>query len=192
MVDDASRRWNLSDSDLLTHFDLHYPQVPSWTLQPLNSKQYCLDSCALEEMAARRLSRQRNVNACTAWRLWESFCSTLHLDPHNLGRGPMPLLLLFAQQYRTGSTAPGRNSVHAWTVEDAIQTIGQTYARLGSPDPRLNIHGDLNFRISLLYRAWQRDDAPPTRVKPLSLSVVGHMWNTAVAHQDTSDAHAAA
>ena len=103
----------------------------------------------------------------------------------------MPLLLLFAQQYRTGTIAPGRNPVRARTVEDAIRTIGQAYARLGSPDPRLNLHGDLDFRLSSLYRAWQRDDAPPTRVKPLPLSVVGHVWTMAAA-EDTADAHAAA
>ena len=37
MADDASRRWDLSDSALLTHFNTHYPQVHSWTLQPLPS-----------------------------------------------------------------------------------------------------------------------------------------------------------
>ena len=37
MADDASRRWDLSDPDLLTHFDSAYPQDTSWqllTLQP--------------------------------------------------------------------------------------------------------------------------------------------------------------
>lgn len=35
MADDASRLWHLTDSALLTHFDLHYPQHTSWTLQTL-------------------------------------------------------------------------------------------------------------------------------------------------------------
>ena len=30
-----------------------------------------------------------------------------------------------------------------------------------------------------MYRAWQRDDAPPSRVKPFPLSLVGHVWNLA-------------
>lgn len=35
MADDASRRWDLSDADLLTHFNHSYPQDTSWTLLPL-------------------------------------------------------------------------------------------------------------------------------------------------------------
>ena len=32
MADDASCRWDLSDQDLLTHFNSIYPQVTSWML----------------------------------------------------------------------------------------------------------------------------------------------------------------
>ena len=57
--------------------------------------------------------------------------------------------------------------------------MGQAYARLGSPDPRLNAHGTLDIRLTSLYRAWQREDAPPSRVKPLPLSVVAQVYATA-------------
>ena len=39
----------------------------------------------------------------------------------------------------------------------------------------MNIHGDLDLCLTSLYRAWQRDDAPPSRVKPLPLSVVAQV-----------------
>ena len=103
----------------------------------------------------------------------------------------MPLLLLFAQRYRTGAIAPGRHPVRSRTVEDAVRAIGQAYAQLGSPDPRLNRFGDVDFRLTSLYRAWQRDDAPPSRVKPLPLSIVTQVWNMSLA-DDTPLAHAAA
>ncbi|KAI2491969.1 hypothetical protein MHU86_22589 [Fragilaria crotonensis] len=32
MADDASRRWDLSDADLLTYFNSHYPQASPWRL----------------------------------------------------------------------------------------------------------------------------------------------------------------
>jgi hypothetical protein len=35
MADDASRRWDLCDADLLTHFNSTYPQSSSWQLRPL-------------------------------------------------------------------------------------------------------------------------------------------------------------
>lgn len=35
MADDASRRWDLSDSALLTHFNTRYPQAVSWQMRTL-------------------------------------------------------------------------------------------------------------------------------------------------------------
>ena len=108
------------------------------------------------------------------WRLWESFCTSLDITPIPLptSNNAIPLLQLFAQQYRTGAIAPGRHPVQSRTVEDAVQAVGQAYARMGSPGPRLNCHGKLDILMTSLYRAWQRDDEPPSRVKPPPLPVV--------------------
>ena len=37
MADDASRLWALSDSELISHFNSHYPQAHSWHVHPLTS-----------------------------------------------------------------------------------------------------------------------------------------------------------
>lgn len=37
MADDASRRWDLTDDDLLTHFNFVYPQALPWQMLPLHS-----------------------------------------------------------------------------------------------------------------------------------------------------------
>ena len=60
--------------------------------------------------------------------------------------------------------------------------MGQAYTALGSPDPRLNPHGHVDFRLTALFSAWKRHDEPPTRVKPLPLSVVA-----TVAHMATQE-----
>ena len=57
--------------------------------------------------------------------------------------------------------------------------MGQAYARMGSPDPRLNPHGDVDFRLTALYHSWRKDDAPPSRVKPLPIPVVAQVWSLA-------------
>ena len=69
--------------------------------------------------------------------------------------------------------------------------MGQAYAQLGAPDPRLNSHGDLDIRLTAVYCAWSRADDPPSRVKPLPLPVVAQMWALAQL-EDTPTAHAAA
>ena len=50
--------------------------------------------------------------------------------------------------------------------------MGQAYAGLGAADPRLNAHGKLDFRLSSLYRSWAPADPPPSRVKPLPITLL--------------------
>ena len=69
--------------------------------------------------------------------------------------------------------------------------MGQAYARMGTHDPRLNSHGEVDMRLTSLYRAWKRDDEPPKRVKPLPLTVVSQV-NSAAQHESTASALAAA
>ncbi|KAI2491970.1 hypothetical protein MHU86_22590 [Fragilaria crotonensis] len=38
---------------------------------------------------------------------------------------------------------------------------------MGAPDPRMNVHGHLDFRLTSLYQSWSKVDNPPSRVKPL-------------------------
>ena len=47
MADDASRLFDLSDSQLLAHFELHYPQSRSWRLFPLRSEMISSVTSAL-------------------------------------------------------------------------------------------------------------------------------------------------
>ncbi|KAI2499906.1 hypothetical protein MHU86_14576 [Fragilaria crotonensis] len=138
------------------------------------------DWCALQEATSMRGSAQRSANAATAWELWQTFCSSLGLDARHLpSRDPIPLLQLYAQRYRTGAIAPGRRPVRSRTVEDALRAVGQAYTGMGAPDPRLNAHGQVDFRLSAMYRAWAGADDPPSRVKPLPLQLVAHVWHHA-------------
>jgi hypothetical protein len=54
---------------------------------------------------------------------------------------PMPLLQIFAARYRVGMLAPSTHAVKARTVEGALCAIGQMFASLGCPDPRLQSSG---------------------------------------------------
>ena len=50
--------------------------------------------------------------------------------------------------------------------------MGQAFTGVGAIDPRLNSFGALDARLSALFQAWKKADAPPTRVKPLPLQIV--------------------
>lgn len=49
MADDASRLWNLTDSQLLAHFDSHYPQPVPWRLSPLRPAMTFAVTSALQK-----------------------------------------------------------------------------------------------------------------------------------------------
>jgi hypothetical protein len=110
------------------------------------------------------------------WKLWVSFCRQHGLDPTLQNASPdfdaVPYLQVFAQRYRSGDIAPSCRPVRARTVEDAVRAIAQALAAVGSPDPRLNSFGQLDFRLTSLWRAWKRSDPPPTRVKPIPVQVL--------------------
>jgi hypothetical protein len=50
MADDASRLWNLSNSQLLAHFEQHYPQSQPWQLRTLRPPMHSALTSALLRM----------------------------------------------------------------------------------------------------------------------------------------------
>ena len=126
------------------------------------------DIGALGPQVAAGVCHSRQRNASTTWSVWCQFCSDLHLDPGlSSVRDPVPYLLLFANRWRDGRLAPKGQPVRARSVEDAIRHVGQAFAFLGETDPRLNIHGKIDRRISRIIRGWKKSDPHPTRKQPV-------------------------
>jgi hypothetical protein len=143
----------------------------------------------IREATTRGINHQRqNANNAT-WHIWVQFCISLHCDPElaNIA-GPIPLLQIFAQRYRLGTIAPSGSPVRSRTVEQALCAVGQAFATLGYPDPRLSVSRKLDFRLSRQLSAYSKEDPPPTRVKPIPLPVIGYaadmcrLTNTAYSH----------
>ena len=161
------------------------------TLDSATRDQLGADWGSVLHATKRRVSAQRITSATSTWQLWVNFCTSLGVDTQNLPRDPVPLLQVFAQRLRAGTITPGRHPVRARTVEDAVRAVGQAYAGLGALDPRLSRHGHLDFRLSSLFRSWSAADDPPSRVKPLPISLLTHVTQLA-ALEATPAAQAAA
>jgi hypothetical protein len=84
------------------------------------------------------------------------------------------LLQLFANRYRDGILALSHTQVRARTVEGALRAVGQSFASLGLPDPRLQPSGKLDLRLSRQISAYKKQDPPPSRVKPIPFPVLAH------------------
>jgi hypothetical protein len=134
----------------------------------------CRDWRAVETTLRASHSTHRVAATAATSRVWLRFCRANGICPDlsDIPGDPVPVLLLFAHQYRTGRIAPRDRPVRSRTVEEAVRQVAQAFSRVGSVDPRLNSFGDLDFRLRALFRAWHKADPPPTRVKPLPLSVI--------------------
>ena len=134
------------------------------------------DWCTLQADTALRGSASRHTTTATSWQLWQTFCTSLGLHAECLPTGdPIPLLQVFAQRYRTGFLAPCGRLVRARTVEDALREVGLTYTRMGAPDPRLNVFGKMDYRLTLMIRAWKTTD-DRTSVSSHSHSLSWHLY----------------
>ena len=138
----------MSGDKLLTHFDRCYPQAISWRLFPSPSTI----SSALTGALSKRRPRDGFPSSGAppprppGRSPWSEFCSHIHVNPHQLGNDdPVWLLQIFAHCHRHGSLAPGCEPVRSRTVEEALRAVGQTYAGMGSPEPRLNSQGKFDF-----------------------------------------------
>jgi hypothetical protein len=143
---------------------------PTGTLNLLN------ELGAIKSAAARAISTGQQTSADTSWSIWTEFCHSLSCDPFldNI-QDPLPLLQIFAERYRVGTLAPSQLKVRSRTVEGALRAVGQTFAALGRPDPRLQPSGKLDFRLSRELQGYSKADPPPHRVKPIPLQVLLHI-----------------
>ena len=107
------------------------------------------------------------------------------LDPLLVAhKDPVPILNAFARDYRTGNIVPNSRSVRSRTVEDAVRSIGQAIAMLGSKDPRMTSTGKIDGRLQLQFCCYSRQEPPPSRVKPIPVQVLLQLAYVAAASND--------
>ena len=133
------------------------------------------------EEARLGVTLQRAKAADAHWELWDTFCRKLTLDPLlSKIEDPVTILQVFALRYRRGTIAPNGKPVRSRTVEDALRSVGQTFAGLGAQDPRLNASGKPDFRLQRQLRLYAKADPPPNRVKPVPVPVIQQLLSIAV------------
>jgi hypothetical protein len=78
---------------------------------------------------------------------------------------------------------PRHKPVKARTVENGLRAVVQAYAGLGGAYLRKDAHGGIDFRIQRQIKAYNKDDAPPKRVKPVPIIII--IFIIAQAYGDT-------
>ena len=119
----------------------------------------------------------------THWAIWNSFCSDTGIDPFlREYDDPVPFLTLFGHEYHEGILSASGNPVTANTVSNVLCSIGQVLLRMGAKDPRIShFNGKIDYRIAQQLRCWTKAEAPPSRVRPVPITLVTFLLNLAYA-----------
>lgn len=126
------------------------------------------------------VSTQRGNSAGTAWRIWHGFCIENGFPPDLRGvTDPLAVLLVFQTRWRDGRLAPKGQPVMARSAEDAGRFIGQALSLLGTPDPRYDIHGRVQFQLTRQIKSWKKTDRPSQRRAPVPGRVLLSISDTA-------------
>ena len=146
---------------------------------------FCNTFCAATEDIAKGLSTGRACSADGHWTNWANFCSRVALDPLLIGyKEHVPILNIFARDYRTGDITTTSSPVRSRTAEDAVQSIGQVLAALGLANPRYWKDGKIDIRLRFQLRFYTKQDPPPNQVKPVFIIV---LWKVAAVALATND-----
>ena len=133
----------------------------------------------------RGVSTSRTAAGDKHWELWSNYTHQLGLDPLlKTIKDKVPIVQVFLHRVRSGKSSASGNKVRSRTAEEYIRSIGQTYLSLGAPDLRLDLGGNIDFRLTRMLKAYAKSDPPPNRVKPVPITVVRRIMIVALAGQD--------
>ena len=117
---------------------------------------------------------------------WLPFLSNINIsDPYLSGiDDKIPIIRVFAQRLRVGTLSRSHLAIRATHVRDEVLRVAKVFTELGAKDPRLTSTGDMDTRLTSLYKGWANEDPAPRRVKPMPLPILHH----AADHQIRTDA----
>jgi hypothetical protein len=85
---------------------------------------------------------------------------------------------MFAHEVRSGHLAADGKPVRKRTVEQYLRSVAQIFASVGAADPRHNSIGKTDFRLYRQFRLYNKQDPPPSRVRPVPLQLLIHIHDT--------------
>ena len=147
--------------------------IPLETLSPTTHDDLRRACSAVQTTLASSLSARRTVARDSNFALWSTFRSSCSRTPYfDDTEDPIPWLLLWAARLRSGEASASHRPLRARSVEDAIRAVAQAHTLVGRRDPRCAADNTIDTRISLMLKAYAKEDPAPTRVKPLPVPLL--------------------
>jgi hypothetical protein len=191
LADQCSRHFHLTDAQLLSHFNASFPQTMPWRMCHLLKETL---SAMISALSKRRPALASLLNAperrMRIGTVGKSFASRTTL-PHS------------SKTVRTQSP-PSKSSLNDTEMDarlpcikpsDLVQwkTPSARWARRspnwGGADIRKDAFGAIDSRISRQFRCYRKEEAPPSRVKPVPIVIIIFILHQAFIPSSTPDRH---
>ena len=128
---------------------------------------------AAQKALLREFSATVYKKDSTAWRQWRKFCKWMGIPADLQGiRDNIPFLKIFSERVIAGLLGASRIPIKKRSVEQYLCYIEQIFAAVGDSKPWHNKLGQLEFRTGQQLSTYAKQDPPPTRVRPISVSVL--------------------
>ena len=123
----------------------------------------------LAGVVAQRSDTDRRI-----WReKWVPFCQSLGYDPYLTGvADPVPIVQVFFRRVRDGRLALEKHAIRARSAEAYLRAVGQTCARLGKKDVRLDSTGNIDFRLQRQLKYYKNQDPESSRRQPFPVELL--------------------
>lgn len=182
MADDASRLWQLTDDELLTHFDTRYPQESRWQLWTLVPDT---NSTLIGALSKRPPDHEFLHSGPSP--------PVLPDDCRPCSATPLTSIPTHSQPTLSPCSSSLPNTCAVVPSLPAIDLCGLATWRRSSARWARRTPGwgpltlaktrteKLDFRLSSLLRSWAQTDLPPSRVKSLPITLLRRV--VTLAHQ---------
>ena len=174
MAESVPRLTHLPYRKFISHFRSHFPQNKPWRLLPLPSDYKRQLTTMLLNKQSPRVSRPpssiktllpgANGGASAAGCKSPQTSKTL--------RTPFPFSIFFSERVRSRLLSAQGQPIKKRSVEQYLRSISQIFASVGTDYPRHNRVGKIDLCLGRHLASYQKEDSPPTRVRPLLVSVI--------------------
>ena len=144
------------------------------TLPPSARDEFHRDLRTAQEEVLAGVVAQRSDTDRRIWNeKWTPFCRSLGYDPCLTGvSDPVPIVQAFFRRVRDGRLALEQHPIRARSAEAYLRAVGQTCARLGKTDVRLDSSGNIDFRLQRQLKFYKNEDPESSRRQPFPVELL--------------------
>ena len=119
------------------------------------------------------IASSRSRADATNWRIWATFCADLGIPTDLQGiDDPIPVLQTSQSAFDLASWQQRAKRLRNAKWSNTSAPSARSSPAWGATDPRLDRMGKVDFRLRRQLTCYEKEDPPPTRVRPVPITLL--------------------